>query len=751
MESLVKFHPSQEVPSSEMNFLQVAAQSGIDTTILQLLIRSVFYKGLIVTKNSATEIKVTAGRIWANGKAYRLDADTTINMTSYLPAGSNKKIVAIVATGQEVDTAAAPRKFLVDPNTRTSRSRTVATRVERTIVLSVVEGVESFAPVPPVVDVNLAHLSTITLSSTGIVGDPVQDTDQVAPNLEDAVAAIQVIRGELDRQLGMISTLRTDLAGLARQVTGLAPQSDIERIEQQLLMLREKTDIPDLASFWGLDLFDTESESDTAHGAYSASVGGGALALPLPDSVSAAPALLNPLDSRVMTAANGITLPAYTETMRYELAAKDVEINLAAYPVVTKTRVKKLHGWSFKKWKNRHRALWRSLKRNDGEIRVVDPETGNMTDIEITSQPWRSYPEERWGKWMWLDQSKAYWLTRTTSTNVTGSVVAQTFLNAQAGWLTGVSLWFSAVGASGDVRVILCECRDDGTPDFGEAIEEVVIPHASLAVGWVKASLPPAHLARGVRYAIAVVTGGAHKLWASNKNGLSNGTLFYSTDASYFDGSLQQDISIRLHYASFPTNLVTVEIDPASLVGGIDSLDFTFTGVRPDAVDFDVQAQVSGVWRNLDDENDTVLASRPNLVPLRMVWQNTTDDAVGVVLTKSRVIAYRPSLTGIHISTARTLPSGTTDTVVVRQRLRGYLGGGGGHTHAIKLLHGGGFGSTKTAAATATRTLENGDVEFEATFDFTGAEISTWKIRTEMTITDTAVDYVVVERWDHAL
>ena len=196
---------------------------------------------------------------------------------------------------------------------------------------------------------------------------------------------------------------------------------------------------------------------------------------------------------------------------------------------------------------------------------------------------------------------------------------------------------------------------------------------------------------------------------------------------------------------------MTVEIEPASLVGGIDSLDFTFTGVRPDAVDFDVQAQVSGVWRNLDDENDTVLASRPNLVPLRMVWQNTTDDAVGVVLTKSRVIAYRPSLTGIHISTARTLPSGTTDTVVVRQRLRGYLGGGGGHTHAIKLLHGGGFGSTKTAAATATRTLENGDVEFDATFDFTGAEISTWKIRTEMTITDTAVDYVVVERWDHAL
>lgn len=751
MDSLVKFHPSQEVPSSEMNFLQTAAQAGIDTTVLSLLIRSVYYKGLVVTKNSATEIKTTAGRIWANGKSYRLDADTAINLTANLPAGSNKKIIAVVATGQEVDTASAPRKFLVDPNTRTSRSRTVATRTERTVVLSVVEGVESFAPVPPVVDVNLAHLATITLSSTGIVGEPAQETEQQAPNLEDAIASIQVIRAELDRQLGMISTLRTDMAGLAQQVTGLAPKSDIERIEQQLLMLREKTDIPDLASFWGYDQFETDSESDTAHGAYSADVGGGALALPTPAGESKAPALLNPLDSRVMTAANGVTLPTYTETTRYELAAKDVEINLAAYPVVTKTRVKKLHGWSFKKWKNRHRALWRALKRNDGDIMVTDPETGDVTTIEITKQPWRFYDEDQWGKWIWLDQAKGYWLTRTTSTTVTGSVIAQTFLNAQAGWMTGVSLWFSAKGASGDVRVVLCECRDDGTPNFDATIEEVTIPYANIAVGWVKAALPPAHLARGVRYAIAVVSGGAHKLYASSKNGLSNGTLFYSTDATYFDGSLQQDIAIRLHYATFPKNLVTVELESASLSGGIDSIDFTMTGIRPDAVDFDIQAQVGGVWRNINDADAAVFSTRPNLVPLRAVWQNTSDDAVGIVLTKSRLIAYRPSLTGIHISTARTLPSGTTDTVVVRQRLRGYQGGGGGHTHVVKLLHGVSFGSTKTALATSTKTLDNGDIEFEATFDFTGGTISTWKIRTEMTITDTANDYVVLERWDHAL
>jgi len=751
MDSLVKFHPSQEVPSSEMNFLQISAQAGIDNTVLALLIRSVFYKGLIVTKNSASEIKVTAGRIWANGRSYRLDVDTAINLTTNFPAGSNKKIIAIVATGQEVDTEAAPRKFLVDPNTRTSRSRTVATRTERSVVLSVIEGVESFAPVPPAVDVNLAHLATLTLSSTGIVGDPTQEVGQQAPNLQDAISAIQIIRAELDRQLGMISTLRTDMAGLAQQVTGLAPKSDIERIEQQLLMLREKTDIPDLASFWGYDQFETDSESDTAHGAYSASVGGGALALPTPSSESAAPALLNPLDSRVLTGANGVTLPAYTETMRYELSAKDVEINLAAYPVVTKTRVKKLHGWQFKKWKNRHRALWRALKRNDGDLMVTDPETGNTTTIEITKQPWRFDDEDRWGKWIWLDQSKGYWLTRTTSTTVTGSVVAQTFLNAQAGWMTGISLWFSALGGSGDVRVMLCECRDDGTPDFGATIEEVVVPYASLKVGWVKAALPPAHLARGVRYAIAMVSGGAHKIYASNKNGLSNGTLFYSTDGTYFDGSLQQDIAIRLHYASFPKNYVTVELEPAALSGGIDSIDFTMTGIRPDAVDFDVQAQVGGVWRNINDADAAVFASRPNLVPLRAVWQNTSDDAVGVVLTKSRVISYRPSLTAIHVSTARTLPSGTTDTVVVRERLRGYLGGGGGHTHVVKLHHGVSFASTKTALATSTRTLENGDVEFEATFDFTGATISAWKVRTEMTITDTANDYVVLERWDHAL
>ncbi|MBT9291856.1 hypothetical protein [Prosthecodimorpha staleyi] len=747
MEQRIPFQQRQGVPPVDLNALQEAVRVSVDAVVANLLVRAVYYKGLAVTKVSANEAQVGTGRFFTAGQAYRLDTALSLNLAPHLPAGANRKIIAIVASGAEVTTESDPRRFLTDATTRASVANTVATRVTRKVQIGMVEGAESLAPLPPTVAVDYALLALITLSSTGIVDVPVQQTSQIAPNLQDAVAAITVLQAQQALQAGLIATLRTDLAGLARTVSGLAGQSDVDRIEQALLIIREKLEIPDDASAWSYDSFATEDESDTTHGAYNARVAAG-LHLPAPAPTSQIMTLLNPVDSRVKVGANGVMLPAWTETTRLEVASEKQKLALATYPVVTRTQTKQTQSIAFKWWKTRHGGLADTIAKTQGMVRLLDPATDTWFEIDIRRYRWRKLKNTQWGLWITIEDFDGYWDHGETTTSVSGATIAQTVLNAQAGWLTAVGINIAELATSGDLRVSLSGCREDGTPDLTRTLETVTVAYAALTLGWNRIVLPPAHLARGVRYAVVLQSAGAHKVWASDVNELTNGTAFTATDDVYWSGILAADLNLRLVFATFPQQLTIVELTSIVRAGGIDAMDFTATAIWPDAVDFDVQAQIAGVWRSIGAEDAALFAGSPNLVPLRMLWNATKDDAVGIVLAKSRVTATKAALAGVHISTARTLAAGTTPAVTVRQVLDGY--DDAQHGHGVKLLHGAGYGTTKTAAAQSFTTRSDGRIDYVASFDFSAGEIASYKIRTEMTISDPAVEYRVTERWDHA-
>ncbi len=759
----INFHPLQELPSAELDAMQEYVQDGLTTIIKELLIRSTYYKGLAVTKTGPTEISVALGRYYRNGIAYSTASAQTVNLTSYLPAGSNKKIVAVVASGAEVDSDSAPRQFVTDVDTGATRTRTVSTRRARRVVIAIVEGADSLNPLPPTVGVEYAVLSLVTLSSTGIVGNPETVTDHRAPNLEDAITELTLINARLARAFSAIETLRNDIAGLARQlklkadqkdlVAALARIADLEadsrRLEVAMRDVREAASVPDSQSFFGADLFDSDDESDTAHGSYSARVEDGMLQLPDPSVSSAQIALLNPLDPKVKISGGNLVLPDYTEETRVSIAVKEQEIAIAGYPVVSHTVVTKQHGWLFKWFKTKWGGLVeKTMQHTAGHVELIDPATGTVVAINLYKYKWQKKGDFGPGLWLYIEDFQPYWLEKTTSAVLSGSTVAQTFQNSQSGWLTGISLLFKEVAATGDVRATIVECLEDGTPNPSEALGSVLVANADLAVGFTKFELEPIHLSRGQRYALMVKTGGAHKLWGSNTNDLVNGTMFYSLDGDYWDGALNRDMSFQLHFAKFKQTRVEVNLVSASRSGGMSELDFTLTGVFPASVDFDIQAQISGVWRNIDNNNLSVFAAEPSLVPLRAVWSNTQHDAVGFVLGKSRILISKPDNTGVHISTARTLPSGEeTSRVVVTIKL-GKNYDAGHHTLAVKLLYGASYASTKTATSTKITSSPAGG-SLQAVFDF-GTAIDAYKIRTEFETDSAAYPIAISSRYDNA-
>lgn len=759
----INFHPLQELPSNELDALQGYVQDGLTTIIKELLVRSVYYKGLTVTKTGPTELSISLGRYYRNGIAYSTASAQTINLTSYLPAGSNKKVVAIVASGQEIETDSAPRQFVTDVDTGATRTRTVSTRTSRRVLVAVVEGNDSLNPLPPTVGVEYAVLALVTLSSTGIVGEPDRVTDHLAPNLEDAITELALINGRLARAFSMIETMRNDIAGLAKQLKAKADQKDllaaiariadverdVRRLDVAMRDVREAASVPDTESFFGSDLFDIDDESDKAHGSYSALVEDGILQLPKPTVTSAQIALLNPLDPKVKVSGENLVLPDYTEETRITVAVKEQAVAVATYPVVSHTIVRKYPGWLFKWFKTKWGGLVeKTMVHTAGHVELIDPATGTVVTINLYKYKWEKRGDFGPGLWLFIEDYQPYWLEKTTSTTVTGSTVAQTFQNSQAGWLTSVGLYFKTVAASGNVRVTILECLEDGTPNPSSSLGSVVVEQANLAIGWVNFPLDPVHLSRGERYAIMVKTSGAHELWGSNTNDLVNGTLFYSLDGDYWDGALNRDLSFKANFAKFKTTRVEVNLVSASRSGGMSEIDFTLTGVYPASVNFDIQAQIAGVWRNIDNNNLSLFAAEPSLVPLRAVWTNTQHDAVGFVLGASRLLVSKPDNTGIHISTARTLPAGeeTKRIVVILKLGKNYSAGH--HTLAVKLLYGASYASTKTATSTRITSTPAG-ANLEAVFDFVTA-IDAYKIRTEFATDSAAYPISISGRYDNA-
>jgi hypothetical protein len=755
MERRVQFYENQQSTHTDFNRMGDFAANSLDNIVADGIESGLKFTGFQVVAGGPLEVIVAPGRLYRAGRVHRRDDEggVSIQLGDFLPLVT-RRIVTIAVWGNEINTAIEPRTFLVDPETLQTEAEAVATERRRQAEVNAIPGVENANPLPPALDANVLAVAYVTLTTAGI-----ERIDMVTPNRLHSVAsvaqrtaALETFRGQAGTQL---DTLRTDLSALASRLRGTVRQDELFEVQRDVARTKRALDISDDLTSYGQDPFLVldQSDSDTDHPDWLARVEEG-IRFPAAQQREANINLLNPLEDRVRMHGN-FALPRYVEEPRISVLGRDGEIPISQYPnqtvatrMLTMTRRRVRYGSSFLVCTNN--AWWRSgrfdqtaglFMRGGDTFEVIDQgvlSPGGVPKMVRIRQVWYDDVEE------------PYWQNVIVTENISGAILAQTFLNSQDGWCTSIELFFTQVAAAGNVRVLVCEATH-GKPDLERVIAKTVINQADLKVAPVatKAVLGPVYLRKGQRYGIVLITPGAHLVAFVAGNKYGQGTLFYSGDGgAWFQGDLTRDLAMRINYARFDAPRAEVQIEPWELANGIANIDVLAECYVPDGCELVWEIQIAGVWRPLAFYETNILSGLPALVPARVVFVGTTELMPGLTFgAASRVTTWRPRADFTHVSTVRTMPA-PVDLVEVRLRLEAW--DDARHDCDCTLLTGASFATTVTPDQVEDRVmLEANTIERRFYFDL-GTPVSAYKIKIEGETDNVLVTFHVAERVDTA-
>lgn len=749
------------------------------------------FAGFSVVQSDVAEVTVGAGRLYVtDGRVFfnTTEGGEVIDLLPLLPVVTRKYVV-IAAWGTEVETETEPRSFLTDAVTRTTVARVVATEARRHANLSAVAGLESPDPAIPAVASNYLAVAYVLLDPTGIVSITMVEANRVQ-SLKLHTARLNEIDAWRSRTGTQIDTLRTDIASLAAQLRGLAPLDFVLRVAIEVARVKEVLNLPDTYTAWGSDHFLTTDESDTLHVDFLCKIEEGIRYAPAAQR-DAQFGLLNPLDPLVNNQSNFI-LPSYTEQPRLEVLGNDSELSISqyqhqtiSYELMTKTRTRIRWGTAFYVCSNGSwwyapsgvdyatSAYERSFEGNARNVGGMSPNTDLVYDpirniltrpgtgetfqiLDVQDNP--THTVVRLVQF-WVDEiiDSYYWRQIVSVQGLNGSIVAQTFLNSQGGWLTSIDLFFTRIAAAGDVNVMICETDGTGAPQFNRVVgmATVTAPFLRVAPAQTRFNFIPTYLSKGTRYAIVIQTPGNHFIALVNNNKFAQGSLFQSTDGAWSMGDLQRDITFRLNFAQFDNTRIAVQLLSLELNGGIGAIDLNYDSVKPPGTNIDFEIQFNGVWKPLGYYASNPLVSLPPLLPLRVVLSGTTDAMPGIGLgVNSRALTFRPRPDLRHISTARTMPA-PVQTVYVDVRIEAWRGAPY-HTCLVRLLTGAGYTALRVPSIVTDEVDPNDPTAIvrHCTWDKTalgGVAISAYKIRIEATTDNVLAAQHIAERVDIAL
>lgn len=725
MEKQVIFRDRQEVQAADMNNVQVFAAAAIKHVVADGITTERRFTGFGVTSPTETEIQVQTGRLYQSGDVYALETVTTFNMFQYL-AVATKRVVALVAFGQSINTDTQPRDFIIDITSGETEPQAVPMEARKQASLSLVSGVESADPVAPSIGENTVLVALITINTTGVENIAYQSGNvlpQGQANQED-IAELNTWRGKIAPQ---VDSLQTQIAALREATDNKVDRENFARLAADVAKLREKANVVDAAVDYSSDDFGDTAKTDTGLTGATAVIDAG-LQFPDAANVSAALGLFNPFEPRVYRSGTDFVIPAFEEVVKLETTGYAGDLSLSQYQVATRS-IKKKTVWNHKYyygWRHRPREWWR-------------------------------YTLARYYPGMWYNGFYGYWRrfptsvykTITTTTSYNGIMVAQTLLAPNAFWLTSLSLFFTQIGASGDVTIGICE-TELGHPNMDQVVTSATVTRANLKRYPLetKVPVPPAYLEAGKRYAIFIITEGSHRVAVVNANSFTQGTLFYSSDAAYFEGDLTKDLMFRLNGAGFTASRTEVNLQNVSLAGGITDLTIDAEMVVPDGSELNFEIQVGGIWYPLTDV-DRLTVPKPDIVPLRAVMVGTRDTAPGFQLGANVIKASRPAISMTHFSSLRTLPAASSN-IEVTLRLVGF--DSGNHAIACQLVNAaGGSAQNPAVTTTTTETNDEGTVITVKKYKFTGTAWTTFKIKTTGTGSTAVAPFAILDRVDVAL
>jgi len=786
MERKVNIQDWQKVSVEDFNNFGLFPRYSFDHIVSDTLIPGMAFTGFTTVQTAPAVVTVGNGRLYHNGHVFYNDSEggASLDLLGVLPVVT-RRYVTVVVWGQEVETDTEPRTFLTDPVTRATVARVVSTENRRWANISTVVGAEQPDPQHPAVASNTLAVAWILLDPSGIVSITMADENR-APNIADLDARLNENDAWRMRTASRIDTLATDIAALAARINGTASMRFVLGLATDVARLKERQDVPDNYTSWGADHFLTDDESDMSHPNMLAKVEEGAR-FSFEAARSDQMGLFDPTDDKVINQANFV-LPAYTQVSRLEVLGNDSELSISQYQhqtisweLCTKTRTRIRWGTPMVVCSNG--VWWYAPAGHDYGTNPANTEYfgGGMTpNTNLIYDPLRNIltrPES--GETFqildvmdnpnhtvlrlvqfWVDEiiDSYYWRQIVTVEGLSGSVVSQTFLNSQGGWLTSVDLFLTRVASTGDVHVLIAECNEVGAPNFKRVIARSTVTADLLRVypNHSRASFLPTYLAKGERYAIVVQTAGNHFTSLVHNNKFAQGSLFTSSDGAWAAGDLTKDMPFRLNFAKFNTNRCVVQLQPLYLDLGIGTIDLNYDSTRPPGttISFEIQ-KPDGIWVPLGYTAGTHPVN--GLIPMfhfRAILTGTTDEMPGIgVAANSRQYTERLRQTMCHISKARTMPvAKTVNTVYVDFKIEGWRGPGY-HTFLPRLLTGAGYTTMRTPSLIEEEPNPEDPttVYFRCTWNLAalgGTALTGYKIRCEGTTDSALAPFIVSERVD---
>ena len=764
MEKRVLIDTWQKVTRDDFLKFGTFPRDSFDTVVGKVLIPDMAYSGFAVVQSGAAEVTVANGHLLNLGKVYVNDSEggTTVDLLSRLPAAT-KRMVAITVWGTETDAKLEARTFLTDAETRATVARETATERWRWANIGPVSGVEGPDPGPPTLAADVCPVAWVTLSTTGIELIE-RATDFLVPTLREAdnrLNEIDIWRLIIGTRL---DTLAADLLALAARIAGLAKWNLVRMIANDLARLKDAARADDAWTSYAVDHFLTADESDIGHVDYLARIEEG-IRFPPAAGFDAQFGLLNIYDAAVINT-NNVLLPKWTATARISNLGTDTELSISQYQYQTvdwtqKTMTRQItrYGTPFAmctnvQWWQEGSYDWASgiFRRGSETFQLIGQEATTAADyFNIPNHIYVRLQQ------VWTDNiTVPYWDRVVVDHSISGSLIAETFVNSQDGWLCEIDLYFSRVAASGDVTLLLCECTNS-MPDVSKVLASSTVTQANLKVSPAgeTARIPTPFLFNPVflqknRYALVVVTVGNHYVWTLQDKNYVSGTLFYSTDGDWFMGDLTKDLSFAAYFCKFENNMTRAQLQALTLSGGIAAIDINADAIIPDGCQLYYEIQKDGVWHMLDAVDggpSAILNGLPPLLPFRVVFVGTEllQPALGVA-ANSRVTTWRPRSDFRHISAARTFPSSTTIQADVR--LENWRGAPY-HTFAGKLLHGASFATVRIPDTESTEVPQDDPNAIIYHFTWTGmGAMTTCKFRFEGTTDNVLTTYHIAERFD---
>lgn len=745
MQKLVIIERDQQITDEDLNKMGTFPREAFDLLVSSAIEPGLKYTGFNVVQSGPAGVTVGSGLVYNAGRVFMRDDEggVDIDLIPNIPAIGNKW-VTIVAFGQEIDTEVEPRTFLIDPVTRATEARAVATVNLRYANVDKVVGAESTSPLVPAVGANVVAIANVLLTPAGISSITMLVENQLESlrQLADKLIELGLWRAQVGARL---ETIQTDVTGLAQNLKNTASVESIIELARDVGNLKSIAGLPEEYSSYGFDPFLALEQSNTdanivtgltTHPNLDVLVEEGARMPPIATH-SAQLNLLNSDDAKV-TVSDKFVIPKYVEVPRISSIGRDDEISLSQYTnqtielvqrTVSRYRVRygeartvcTNNAW----WKTGRYDPITGIFYKDGDTWEVD-----LVDRNKTVQ---AHVNIRL-KQFWTDSySESYWDKTVVETSVNGSVLGQTFLNSQETWLTAIGLYFTRKG-NANVTLVIAETNAAGAPDLKKVVSRVTLATADIQLYplQTKVPVPLTLLERGKRYAIVPISTGAHFLALTIGNKFGQGSLFYSTDGSWFQGDLVKDMAFVVYAAAFSTPRVEVQIEPWELTGGIYDIDVLVDAIIPSGCALVYEVRINNVWTPLASADLVQLASLPTLLQARVVFQGTTDlmPRLGVQ-DRSRVITSRPKQAFTHIS-AVIEPPASVNAIWVDVRLERFDPAHA--TSVVKILSGVGY-ATVTAHSVLETTVDDVDPLARVRryiFSF-GAPIASFKIRTEGT------------------